>query len=132
VIETASGKLLPDAIDRTRAASVAWKPDNSGFFYTRYPRKGDVPEGQEVYSPLSVFYHALGSDPGARSADFRRRPRSPEWWPNVSPLGRRTLAADRRGAGLDEDEMFLQDLTSKSAPVEITAGQGFSLQRLTF
>jgi len=37
VIETASGKLLPDSIERTRAASLAWKLDNSGFFYTRYP-----------------------------------------------------------------------------------------------
>ena len=62
VIETASGKLLPDSIERTRAASLAWKRDNSGFFYTRYPKKGDVPEGQEVYS-RHVFYHALGADP---------------------------------------------------------------------
>src|SRR5438067_2991570 len=49
VIETATRKLLPDTIDRTRAASIAWKLDNSGFYYTRYPKKGEVAEGQEVY-----------------------------------------------------------------------------------
>ncbi len=38
VIETATHKLLPDTIARTRAASVAWKPDDSGFYYTRYPK----------------------------------------------------------------------------------------------
>src|SRR5438270_4182205 len=29
LIETATGKLLPDTIDRTRAASIAWKLDDS-------------------------------------------------------------------------------------------------------
>jgi prolyl oligopeptidase len=38
IIETKTGKLLPDAIERTRAASIAWMPDNSGFYYTRYPK----------------------------------------------------------------------------------------------
>ncbi|PYX62340.1 MAG: hypothetical protein DMG73_00235 [Acidobacteria bacterium] len=62
LIETASGKVLPDAIERTRFASVAWKKDNSGFYYTRHPKKGDVPAGEEVYH-VKVFYHAVGSDP---------------------------------------------------------------------
>ena len=29
----------------TRFASMAWKKDNSGFYYTRHPKKGDVPDG---------------------------------------------------------------------------------------
>src|SRR5437763_14571893 len=62
VIETATGKLLPDTIERTRACSIAWKLDDSGFYYTRYPRKSEVPEGQEVYN-RHVFYHALGTEP---------------------------------------------------------------------
>ncbi|MGA2163755.1 MAG: prolyl oligopeptidase family serine peptidase [Solirubrobacteraceae bacterium] len=123
VIETASGKLLPDAIERTRAASVAWKPDNSGFFYTRYPKKGDVTEGQEVYN-RHVFYHALGTDPAHDPLIFGAG-RDPEWWPNVS------LSEDGRWLLIDEEhgwtktEMFLQDLTSKNPPVEITAGKDF-------
>ena len=44
---------------RTRAASVAWKRDNSGFFHTRYPNVGEVPRGEEVYY-RKVFYHSLG------------------------------------------------------------------------
>ncbi len=62
VIETATGKLLPDTIEQARIAQVAWKKDNSGFYYGRNPKKGDVPEGDEVYY-LHIFYHALGSDP---------------------------------------------------------------------
>jgi prolyl oligopeptidase len=123
VIEAVSGKLLPDSIERTRAASLAWKLDNSGFFYTRYPKKGDVPEGQEVYN-RHVFYHALGADPAQDPLIFGEG-RDPEWWPNVS------LSEDGRWLLIDEEhgwtktEMFLQDLTSKNPPVEITAGKDF-------
>ena len=62
VIETATGKLLGDTIERTRFASLAWKKDDSGFYYTRHPKKGEVPPGEEVYH-VKIFYHALGSDP---------------------------------------------------------------------
>jgi prolyl oligopeptidase len=123
VIETASGKLLPDSIERTRAASLAWKRNNSGFFYTRYPKKGDVPEGQEVYH-RRVFYHALGSDP-AQDALIFGEGREAEAWPNVN------LSEDGRWLLIDEEhgwtktELFLQDLTSKDPPVEITTGKDF-------
>ena len=74
VIETATGKLLPDTIEHTRFAQVAWKKDNSGFYYGRNPKKGDVPEGDDVYY-LQIFYHLLGSDPDERSADLGRGPK---------------------------------------------------------
>src|ERR1700682_234912 len=48
LVVTKTGDPLPDTIERTRAASIAWKLDNSGFYYTRYPKKGDVPDGQEM------------------------------------------------------------------------------------
>jgi prolyl oligopeptidase len=123
VIETATGKLLADSIERTRAASLAWEHDNSGFFYTRYPKKGDVPAGQEVYY-RHVFYHALGSDP-ANDPPIFGEGRDPEWWPNVN------LSDDGRWLLIDEEhgwtktQLFLQDLTTKSPPVEITVGKDF-------
>ena len=48
VINAETGSLLAENIERTRAASVAWLPDSSGFYYTRYPRPGDVPAGEEM------------------------------------------------------------------------------------
>ena len=123
LIETATGKLLPDAIERTRAASLAWKHNNSGFFYTRYPKKGEVPEGQEVYH-RHVFYHALGADPAHDPLIFGEG-RDPEWWPNV------TLSEDGRWLLINEEhgwtqtQLFLQDLTSKNPPLEITTGKNF-------
>ncbi|HKQ97789.1 MAG TPA: prolyl oligopeptidase family serine peptidase [Candidatus Polarisedimenticolia bacterium] len=64
VREIATGKDLPDTIPQTRYCALGWKPDGSGFYYTRYPAPGSVPAGQENYN-RHVFYHALGSDPAA-------------------------------------------------------------------
>ena len=130
VIETATGKLLPDAIDRTRAASLAWKRDNSGFFYTRYPRKGDVPAGQEVYH-RHVFYHALGSDPAADPLIFGEG-RDPEAWPNVN------LSEDGRWLLIDEEqgwtktELFLHDLDFKKSSSRNHDREEFPLRRRLF
>jgi prolyl oligopeptidase len=123
LVESATGKVLPDSIERTPAASLAWKRDNSGFFYTRYPKKGDVPEGQEVYN-RHIFYHALASDPAQDRLIFGEG-LDPQWWPDVS------LSDDDRwllidvGDGLTKTEMYLQDLQSKNPPVKITAGKDF-------
>ena len=123
VMETATGKLLPDSIERTRASSLAWMPDSSGFFYTRLPKKGDVAEGQEMYN-RHVFYHTLGVDP-AKDALIFGEGRDPEDWPNVS------LSEDGRwllitvAQGWTKSELFLKDVNSAAAPVRITAGKNF-------
>ena len=115
VIETATGKLLADAIPRARAASIAWKLDNSGFFYTRYPKKGEVAEGQDVYN-RHVFYHVLGSDPAKDPLIFGEG-RDPEDWPNVdlSNDGRWLLISVEQG--WTKSELFLQDLNAGTPPV---------------
>jgi prolyl oligopeptidase len=123
IIETATGKLLPDSIERTRAASIAWKLDNSGFFYTRYPQKGEVPEGEEVYH-RRVFYHAMGSDPANDPLVFGKE-LAPEDWPGVdlSNDGRWLLISVEQG--WTKSELYVQDLRDGKEPVRITQGKNF-------
>jgi prolyl oligopeptidase len=125
IIETASGKLLLDTIDRARYANLAWKKDNSGFYYGRTPKKGDVPVGEEVYH-VKLFYHALGNDPARDSLIF----------------GEHLGAQDIPGAQLADDDdrwllitvakgwtktdLYLQDLKAGTPPVEVTTGKDFS------
>ena len=124
VIETATGKLLGDTIERTRFASLAWKKDDSGFYYTRHPKKGEVPAGEEVYHS-KVFYHPLGGDPATDALIF----------------GEGLPAQDMPGVGLPDDDdnwlllsvshgwaktqLYLQDLKAGTPPVEITSGKDF-------
>jgi prolyl oligopeptidase len=123
IIETKTGKLLPDIIGRTRAASIAWKLDNSGFYYTRYPNKGEVAEGQELYN-RHIFYHELGGDPADDPLIFGEG-RDAEDWPNV------TLSHDGRWLliqveqGWTKTELFLVDLKSDKPASRVTTGKNF-------
>ena len=123
VLETATGKKLPDEIERTRAASVAWKRDNSGFYYTRYPKKGEVVEGQEMYN-RHVFCHALGSD-SAKDPLIFGEGLDPEWWPNLN------LSEDGHwllidvSEGWTKSELYLADVKAGTPAVKITDGKEF-------
>ncbi|HSM86167.1 MAG TPA: hypothetical protein VLT16_08450, partial [Candidatus Limnocylindrales bacterium] len=113
IIETDTGRMLPEKIWRTRAASVAWLPDSSGFYYTRYPRPGDVPQGQEMYN-RHVFFHALGS---SANADGLNDPiifgegLAPEHWPSVRISEDARWLLVRVDEGWSKSELFLRDLT---------------------
>jgi len=123
IIETATGKLLPDSIERTRAASIAWKLDNSGFFYTRYPNQGEVPAGEELYH-RRVFYHALGSNPANDPLIFGKD-LGAEDWPGIdlSNDGRWLLITVEHG--WTKSELYVQDLASGKQPVRVTEDKNF-------
>ena len=123
IVETKTGTVLPDTIERTRAASLAWLHDNRGFYYTRYPKKGDVPAGQEMYN-RHVFYHQLGTDPDTDDKIFGEG-RDPEDWPNVhlSNDGRWLLIDVEQG--WTKSELFLMDLKSEQPPIRLTTGKDF-------
>jgi prolyl oligopeptidase len=74
VIDAHTGAPLPDSIAEARASSIAWLPDNSGFWYTRYP-DGDAYNRR-------VFFHCLGTDPAGDPVVFDSLP-TPESWPDV-------------------------------------------------
>jgi prolyl oligopeptidase len=123
IIETKTGTLLPDTIDRTRAASIAWELDNSGFYYTRYPKKGDVPEGQERYN-RHIFYHLLGTDSETDSPIFGEG-RDPEDWPSVSLDNDGRMLLITVSQGWTKTELFLMDLHKGTLPTRITTGKNF-------
>ena len=123
IAETATGKVLPDTIDRTRFASIAWMKDSSAFYYTRHPKKGEVPDGEEVYH-VKVFFHRMGTDPAKDPLIFGEG-RNPQDIPQVN------LSEDDRwllidvGEGWTKTEMYLKDLQSEEPPLEITTGKDF-------
>jgi prolyl oligopeptidase len=63
ILETATGKRLPDAIDRARFGSVAWLPGNKSFLYNRLQKPTpDMPK--TAFEQRSRMYiHELGQDP---------------------------------------------------------------------
>lgn len=64
VYRVADGAKLDDAVTRvnggTAGGDLAWAPDGSGFYYTRYPRAGERP-AQDLAFYQQVYFHALGT-----------------------------------------------------------------------
>ena len=75
VMDVATGDVAAERIPNTRAASVAWLPDNSGFWYAVYEA------GSEYHR--HIRFHRLGTDHGTDAVVFDRQP-TPESWPDVS------------------------------------------------
>ena len=123
MVDTKTGNSLPDTIEGTRGASIAWSHDNSGFYYTRYPKKGDVAEGQEVYN-RHVFYHLLGTDPATDPPIFGEG-RDPEDWPEVSLDNDGRMLLITVSQGWTKTELFLMDLKKGTPPIRITTGKNF-------
>jgi prolyl oligopeptidase len=120
VRDLTAGRDLPDVIERTRAASVAWTPDGRGFYYTRFPGKGAVPAGDEAYY-RHVYFHALGTDP-AQDVKVFGDGRRKEDWPQVSlsPDGRWLLIEVQMG--WSRTEVYLKD-TRANGPFLAVADQ---------
>ncbi len=75
VMEVATGEVNPLRIPNTRAASVGWLPDTSGFWYAVYP------EGDEYNR--HIRFHRSGTDVADDPVVFDRLP-TPESWPDVA------------------------------------------------
>ena len=81
VLASDDGRDLGEAIPDTRACSVAWEPDRSGFAYTRYP------EGDQYHR--TVHHHVIGDRWQDDPVVWAEHP-DPQAWPDVtmSPDGR--------------------------------------------
>jgi prolyl oligopeptidase len=58
VLDTATGRSLPDAIDRTRYAFPSWQPDGRSFFYKRQVDSRAPGAGQKE----RCFLHVVGTN----------------------------------------------------------------------
>src|SRR5579862_1882854 len=123
VIETKTGTILPDEIERTRACSIAWLHDNSGFYYTRYPQKGEVPAGQEMYN-RHVLFHLLGSPVETDDPIFGEG-RDPEDWPSLSLSNDGRWLLIQVSQGWTKSELYLMDLKSDKPASRLTTGKDF-------
>jgi prolyl oligopeptidase len=116
VLDPHTGTALDDRIPHTRAADLAWLPDGTGFYYTRYPAPGEVPPGEEHYH-RAIYFHRLGTD--FRLDPLTFKPAEKEHWPGVgiSPDGRWLVIGVART--FDQTDLYLQDLHAGTAPVAV-------------
>jgi prolyl oligopeptidase len=102
VIDVATGERLSDTIEGTRAASLQWLPDESGFLYTRYPISGSrywpevKPDDASYYR--HVYKHILGTDPAEDVRIFGADQGREDWTSiDASPDGKWLVATVFQG-----------------------------------
>ena len=105
VYEVATGKALADVVPRvqypTGGGSAAWKGDDSGFYYTRYPAEGER-AAPDLHFFQQVWFHKLGSPVSADTYVIGKEfPRIAETSLSTTRDGKYVLASVRNGDGGD-------------------------------
>jgi len=55
-----TGKDFEEVLEWCKFSSIAWKHDNSGFYYNRFPADGEVPE-EDRNNYSKVYWHEAGT-----------------------------------------------------------------------
>lgn len=111
IFDVATGKertsdLVPRVNGGTAGGALAWAADSGGFYYTRYPRKGDRSAADmDFYTQL--YFHKLGTSTDADSFQTGKDyPKIAEIAVEVSHDGRWALTNVQNGDGGE----FIQDI----------------------
>lgn len=117
VMDTTSGKLLPDTLAPNRQGVNAWLKDNSGFYYTGYP---PVEKGQELKVTTyyqKLYFHKIGTP---QSSDYvvYERPDNKEYFSGgeVSEDGNWLIITVGKGTE-NMNMVYFKNLTMEKAPI---------------
>lgn len=117
VYEVATGTKRPDTIPRVEVigfGDLVWDADNTGFFYTRFPRDGERPKEDLNFFP-QIYHHQLGSPTANDRYEIGKEfPKIAEPALTGSDDGRWLLVTSQNGDG-GEFEHFLRDPAGKWA-----------------
>ncbi|MHA1451013.1 MAG: prolyl oligopeptidase family serine peptidase, partial [Candidatus Hodarchaeales archaeon] len=117
ILDIETGKHLRETIERTRYSTVIWKKDKTGFYYTRFPSLGEVPDGEEFYH-IHLRYHELGTDPANDPVIFENSEKPFEIpGPIFSPDESFILVSS---SSFQANDIFKIDLNQNQGPPSIT------------
>ena len=112
------GYKYKDEIPYARWGSPAWLPDNSGFFYGRWPVPGTVPTGDEDYY-RKIYFHKMGDDWIDDEYIFGEGRMKEEWpVPLVSDNGEWLIL--NAWNGWDTSQIFIKNLKASNEIIPIT------------
>jgi prolyl oligopeptidase len=126
VMHLASGEVLDDKLEWLKFTGLAWAPDGSGFYYSRFPATESGEKFQSLNLNHAVYFHRIGD---AQQDDVLvfYRPDNPEWGygAQVTDNGRYLVITVWLGTD-DRYQIAYQDLqTADSAPVMLIEGFDF-------
>lgn len=127
VREVGNKKDLKDTIPGCRFSSVIWTLDNQGFYYTRFPKPGTTPKGEENYNQ-KVFYHRLGDDPDNDQLIFEYPQKKEMLFGVQLSKDDKYLAIYASVGSSDYNDIYVKDLTAKGDFLHLIRGQKATYQ----
>ncbi|MCB8986035.1 MAG: S9 family peptidase [Ardenticatenaceae bacterium] len=111
VRDTETGQDTGDRIQWCKFTNAAWLPDNSGFFYARYPAPGEMPDAPPS-THQRVYFHRLGT-PQSADALVYSRPDAPDlgFAPELSKDGRYLILTVWEGTDV-RNRVYYRDLSA--------------------
>jgi prolyl oligopeptidase len=109
LLDVESRRDLPDHLPKARYFGVRIKPDDSGFYYTRFGAEGS-----------RVYYHAMGTDP-AKDSEVFGKGYAPDKiiFASLSEDGHYLTIHVLHGSAADRTEVYCQDLAEHGPLVPI-------------
>jgi len=110
-LDVATRKPLPDVLKWCKFSSVAWLPDNSGFFYSRYPIPGTVDKRDQA-NFNRLYFHKRGSPQDTDQLIYERPDdKQLSFGPSVTDDGRYLIMSISRGS-TSKNRLYYRDLQS--------------------
>ena len=78
VMDTKSSDLLDDQLEWLKFGGITWMPDNSGFYYSRFPEPEEGETFQSTNLNSKVYFHKLGTSQAEDQLVYED-PEHPEW-----------------------------------------------------
>lgn len=78
IMDTETGTLLDDELNWLKFGGISWLPDNSGFFYSRFPEPEEGEEFQSTNLNNKVYFHKLGTSQD-KDLLVHQDPEHPDW-----------------------------------------------------
>ncbi len=117
VVDTESGETLKDELDWLKFGGISWLPDNSGFYYSRFPEPKDGEEFQSTNLNSKVYFHKLGTSQ-ADDVLIHEDPANDTWGfaPAVTEDGDYLIISVWKGTD-DRNQFYYKSLKDEGAEI---------------
>jgi prolyl oligopeptidase len=117
VRDIATGRDTEDLVEWVKFSGASWAKDDSGFYYSRYPKPREGAALTEANKNQAVYFHKLGT-PQSEDRLVYARPDQPDWGlhAHVTDDGRYLTFSVTHGTD-PKNRFFYQQLGGKDAQV---------------
>ncbi len=115
IMDTETDELMADELKWLKFGGIAWLPDNSGFYYSRFPAPEEGEEFQSTNLNNKIYFHKLG-DSQDDDQLIHEDTGNPEWGfvPIVSEDGDYLVINVWKGTD-DRNQFYYKSLTEDDA-----------------